>query len=1305
MKASLFSFQRIAVLVTCAINLLAICSGHAATVSWTGASGVDTNWSTAANWTGGTPSGNDLKFYIAGGASATNTVNTVVDASVTIGSLQFANTNFNIPPTNAHTLFIASGQVLNITGTGGLICGTLTDAGNTNYIYNSIAGPGALYVSNSAAIILVDQGKSSSGGATQRATLDLAGLDSFAASANRISVGTTIDGGANNVQNVTGTLLLARTNTITAAFSGNYTLASAPITNSIQVGLNNGNNGGLNFLLLGESNAINCDSIGVGKSKTVSTLAFNPAFTNNSPTAVFRGAAGGSSRVTFWSIGDMSDSGSSSGVATGTNDFTGGSVDALVTTMSLGRDRSTANTGSGATRGTLTFTAGTIDVNTLLIGNQFFSNPTNSNPMSGIVNVNGAGATLKVNTSLVLASTAGSTPAATNTSGTLNINGGTVTAAVITSGTKSTNSTINVNAGKLIVNTTAGTPARPITTVALTNSTLQFSIGSVTNLAVANLITGGTTNVINIASLAALTTFPTQVTLVSYVGSIGGAGYNFGLGTLPPGAAASLTNNSGGASVDLVVTTGAVPAGAKIWTGAINGNWDILTTTNWSDPSLALPLFQDGDFVLFNDSATGATNVILTTTLTPGSTTVSNVTKNYSFSGSGHIAGAGGLTKLGAGSLTIVGDQTYTGGTSISNGVLQLGDGTGANGSVVGNITNLAALTVANPSAQTLAGAIIGTGSVSKSGAGTLTLSGASTYTGGTTVSAGTLQVGNGATAGSITGNVTDDASLAFSRSDNNVFGGVIAGAGAVTKSGSGTLVFSAANSYAGGTTNSAGILVLSNNVAAGSGTVTYLGGAVQVAPGFTITNTFSDPSSTSDSMMDCSATGTGTWAGDIVLQGGASFRPSGINGTLDLAGNGALGARNFIIPRGTVEIVSNANFSASGNATSFGRNSSGNSVIVRIKNNAVVTLGPLSLGGTLATGGSMSLTVQDSASLTMLTNDMDLHNSTAAAATSSVNLNGGTTTVKGFIKTQTGGGQLATLNLNSGTLAASTNNISFLPALSGLTAQVRAGGAIINDNGFTVAIAAPLIHEAALGGTPDGGLIKSGTGTLALNGINTYTGPTLVTAGTLGGTGLITGTLTVSNAVLAPGNSIGTLTVTNDLTFQSGSTNLMEINLDSLTNDQLIGISNLTYAGTLVISNVGVQTITNGSAFKLFTAATYTGAFASIVPAVPDVGLVWNTNTLATDGTLRVDLAVTGPDTTRTNIVASFGGGNVTITWPTNHIGWTLQTQTNSRSIGLKPATNAWFDVAGSVSTNQMVLPTSIGNPTVFYRLHLFIP
>ena len=94
---------------------------------------------------------------------------------------------------------------------------------------------------------------------------------------------------------------------------------------------------------------------------------------------------------------------------------------------------------------------------------------------------------------------------------------------------------------------------------------------------------------------------------------------------------------------------------------------------------------------------------------------------------------------------------------------------------------------------------------LTKTGAGVFTLTGANTYTGATTISGGVLRIGNGGTTGSITGDVTDNATLQFSRSDATTFAGAISGSGAVTVDSGGTLTLSNTNTYTGGTTVTGG--------------------------------------------------------------------------------------------------------------------------------------------------------------------------------------------------------------------------------------------------------------------------------------------------------------------------------------------------------------------------------------------------------------------------------------------------------------------------------------------------------------------
>jgi hypothetical protein len=493
------------------------------TLLWVGTN----NWSVAQNWTNLTTPGygppgisNDVVFTNLATVATSNSINNTMNSDTTINSLTFNNTN------GFHTTQIAPGATLAIIGSKGVTVGTESDLGSTAAVFDSITGAGGtLVVSNSAASLIVRQGAVTGG--SQRATLDLSGLGTFNATLNQVSIGV-----AGPVVRETGTLMLAKTNSITA--SGSI---------AVLVGDNSSNAGGQNYLYLGQVNSIFADSITIGRQKITATLAFNPAFLNAS--AFFRGADG-LRRVANWNIGDNSAQSSSSSSTHGTVDLSGSTVDALVDALVIGKSQKT--TGAD-TFGTLTFASGTLDVNTLQVGFQAQSGATSAG--NGTLNVNGPGALLNANTILELGHTSGGA-GTTNTSGTLNLNAGTVQTTNVAGGGGV--STINLNGGTL--NIEGGKIANVFTlnvgTTGATNAALLF-----------NAATISTSNTITIAAngtLAGNTVITSPGLMVS--------------GTLSPGASGigAITNN-GPATFG---PGGTLAVAVQNATGAPVSGWDFL---------------------------------------------------------------------------------------------------------------------------------------------------------------------------------------------------------------------------------------------------------------------------------------------------------------------------------------------------------------------------------------------------------------------------------------------------------------------------------------------------------------------------------------------------------------------------------------------------------------------------------------------------------------------------------------------------------------------------------------------------------
>lgn len=306
-------------------------------------------------------------------------------------------------------------------------------------------------------------------------------------------------------------------------------------------------------------------------------------------------------------------------------------------------------------------------------------------------------------------------------------------------------------------------------TLTLGRSGITIDLGSLGNPSAAPLAVSGAFTITGNAELdfASLAPAVGTIPLISY-GSFSDFA-NLSLGSLPAGVGGLLINNTSASTIDLLITNVSLPR----WSGNLSGIWDVGTTANWVDTLTdQATTFANGAPALFNDLAAGTTEVVVNTAVAPGSMTVNNETLNYTLTGTGSIGGSGGLTKNGAGALSISTANTYTGATVLSGGTTTInslanvgsasaiGAGAAGTGSLV---FNGGALVYAGPVATTNRGfSVTGAGSVfevqadltmsggvaatagnfSKTGAGTLTLTGASnslTSGGNLRVSSGTL--------------------------------------------------------------------------------------------------------------------------------------------------------------------------------------------------------------------------------------------------------------------------------------------------------------------------------------------------------------------------------------------------------------------------------------------------------------------------------------------------------------------------------------------------------------------------------------
>ncbi|MFL6604683.1 MAG: autotransporter-associated beta strand repeat-containing protein [Steroidobacteraceae bacterium] len=793
----------------------------------------------------------------------------------------------------------------------------------------------------------------------------------------------------------------------------------------------------------------------------------------------------------------------------------------------------------------------------------------------GVFTPNGNSAIASITT--IQASLNGGTSVTVNTAG-AGIQAGDITVANSIAKTAGGTATLTLNATNRI-NFSGG--ANLTSTTGALNIKLNAGSGGINNLQNVNTNGGALTfNSSGAATQAAGSVVSGSGTLVKQgTGALTLSGANTYTGATTISAGTLVAAN--------VTALGTTAGGVSVANGAT------LSINNVAIGAEALTL--NGTGVGSNGALTGTGTASLAGNIALGSaSSIGTPTTGDTLTLSGVISGANGLTKLGAGTLVLSGNDTYSGTTAIGAGTLQLGAANRiANGSAVtvasgatfnlnsfaetvgsiagaGNINlGTATLTAGGDNTSTsFAGVLSGSGALTKAGTGTTTLAGANTYTGATTISGGTLRLAGGSaiadvsavtlantagvsldlngtdeTIGSLAGggttggNVTLGAGTLTTGANNTstTYSGSISGTGGLVKAGSGVLTLGGANSYSGDTTISAGTF----QVAGGHGIGDV--SSVTVAAGATL------------SLNGTNET-IGSLAGAGTVSLGAGILSSGANNTSTLH-SGVISGTGGLVKSGTGTLTLSGTNTYSGATTLSG--------------GTLVASNPAALGS--PTGGT---TITDGATLR-------IDNITLDAETITLNGNGvdgagaltgiGTAAVAGPVLLATAAriaaGPAVSLSLNStldgpGSLdivGAGTVTLRNAVGNSGPLASLTSDATttLVVNGGVIVTSGAQMYNGlTALGGSTTLRTIGGGD-------IVAY-GPVLESVGVLS---LDTG---VGNAIFAnPSNDFATLAVTSANAVSLVDANALVLSTSNVRTLQALS-SNLTLTGAITASGAG---------------------------------------------------------------------------------------------------------------------------------------
>ncbi len=624
---------------------------------------------------------------------------------------------------------------------------------------------------------------------------------------------------------------------------------------------------------------------------------------------------------------------------------------------------------------------------------------------------------------------------------------------------------------------------------------------------------------------------------------------------------------SGFSAKTLVLTVTSI-AEPLVWSSA-SAPWDVNDSTNLVWKSGATPTatyYQQGtgllnDQVVFADTyITANPAVALNSTVTPAGVTFNNSTYSYTLSGTGGISGATALLKSGTNAVTLSTPNTYTGGTVINAGTVNTGvaGGLGNAGVTLASAATLN-LTAGGVTYNSLNAGINGSGTVNittGSGSGAVLVNGTNAgfngilnvgvnSTGGKIQLNGALGSGttvnilsnstvyvNGATqtcALVLNGGITGEAFGQARIEANAVWAGPLTLAGPVIGGTNGTIGANSGTGYltgpigqtngvqslikiGGGTDVLSGTNTYSGPTVVNQGTLTVLGNQTLATGGYLVsTNSLNGCALNLGGSTQTVPTTALVTSGQAVQVGNTVAVGTGFS-TITIAG--ASGFPTFVTNNGTLWCGRDSGFTVNPYATWIQ-----NGDLTIEEQGGYVANYTISAGGTFIYAGPdpINATVGGSALDNMI-------------------ISGTLLTAQGFTFNDLGTSYpLLTLS-SGGVIALSANIPQFITtAGSGTLGRFLVGtNAVINTAGYSTAIGLPLGNVAS----QTGSLVKSGAGTLELDAVNTYTGPTTVSGGTL---------LLGASAVLNSGTIVltnnGTLDVSAQGTYSLAPTNILSGN------------------------------------------------------------------------------------------------------------------------------------------------------------------